>query len=128
MKFFFKYFFKTVRLVVGPMLLLGEKLNPPRGVVRSPEKQKQIDQQCQALALYQFRTCPFCLKTRRALRRQSLKIELRDAQHNAQHRADLLQGGGQIKVPCLRITHAQSHTQWLYESSEIIEYLRQRFA
>ena len=59
MKFFFKYFFKTVRLVVGPMLLLGEKLNPPQGVVRPPEEQEQIDQQCQALALYQFRTCPF---------------------------------------------------------------------
>ena len=128
MKFFFKYFFKTVRLVVGPMLLLGEKLNPPQGVVRPHEEQERIDQQCQALALYQFRTCPFCLKTRRALRRQSLKIELRDAQHNAQHRADLLQGGGQIKVPCLRITDAQGHSQWLYESSEIVEYLRRRFA
>ena len=109
------------------MLLLWEWLSPPQGVVRPAAAQQQIDQQCQALALYQFRTCPFCLKTRRMLRSLSLNIALRDAQHDAQHRADLLQGGGQIKVPCLKITDAQGHSQWLYESNAIIAYLRQRF-
>ena len=61
------------------------------------------------------------------MRSKSLKIELRDAQHNEQHRADLMQGGGQIKVPCLRVTNAQGKSQWLYESDMIIQYLSQRF-
>lgn len=127
MKFIFKAFFKTVRFVLGPFLLLWERLTPPKGVVRSPEAQKSVDQKCQALALYQFKTCPFCMKVRRAIRSKSLNIELRDAQHHAQHRADLLQGGGQIKVPCLRITDAQGNSEWLYESNKIIQYLQQHF-
>ncbi len=127
MKFIFKAFFKTVRFVLGPILLLWERLTPPKGVVRSPEAQKLVDQKCQALALYQFKTCPFCMKVRRAMRSKSLNIELRDAQHDAQHRADLLQGGGQIKVPCLRITDAQGNSEWLYDSNKIIAYLQQQF-
>ena len=127
MKFIFKAFFKTVRFVLGPIMLLWERLTPPKGVVRSPEAQKIVDQKCQALALYQFKTCPFCMKGRRAIGRLSLKIDLRDAQHDAQHRADLLQGGGQIKVPCLRITDAQGNSEWLYDSGKIIEYLQQHF-
>jgi len=127
MKFIFKAFFKTVRFVLGPFLLLWERLTPPKGVVRSPEAQKIVDQKCQALALYQFKTCPFCMKVRRAIGKLSLKIDLRDAQHDAQNRADLLQGGGQIKVPCLRITDAQGNSEWLYDSNKIIQYLQQQF-
>ncbi len=127
MKFMFRLFFKTVRFVLGPILLLWEQLNPPKGVERTPEAQQIVDRKCQALALYQFKTCPFCMKVRRAIHQHSLNIELRDAQHDEQNRADLLQGGGQIKVPCLRITDAQGHSEWLYESDMIIQYLHQRF-
>lgn len=127
MKFIFRTFFKTVRFILGPILLLWEWITPPKGVERSPAVQNVVDQKCQALALYQFKTCPFCMKVRRAMRSKSLKIELRDAQHNEQHRADLMQGGGQIKVPCLRVTNAQGKSQWLYESDMIIQYLSQRF-
>jgi glutaredoxin len=127
MKIIFKLFFKTVRLVVGPMLLLWERVSTPKGVVRPPEKQQQIDLLCQHMALYQFQTCPFCLKVRRTLRALSLPIALRDAQHDPRHRADLLQGGGEVKVPCLRITDAQGQSHWIYESALIIQYLQQRF-
>ena len=57
----------------------------------------------------------------------SLNIALRDAQNDPQHRAALLQGGGKIKVPCLKITDEGGDSQWLYESTAIIQYLRQRF-
>ncbi len=127
MNIVFKTFFKTMRFVLGPILLLWERLTPPKGIVRPPAEQQKIDQQCQSMALYQFRTCPFCMKVRRTLRALSLPIELRDAQHNAQHRADLLQGGGQIKVPCLRVTDTQGQDHWIYDSALIIQYLRQRF-
>ncbi|MBI5751995.1 MAG: glutathione S-transferase N-terminal domain-containing protein [Hydrogenophilales bacterium] len=128
MKFIIRTFFKTLRLVLGPFMMLWEFFTTPKGIVRPDEKQQQIDLQCRGLALYQFKTCPFCIKVRRAMRALSLNIELRDAQHDPQHRAALLQGGGQIKTPCLRITDEQGNSRWMYESDDIIQYLRQRFA
>lgn len=128
MKFVIRTFFKTLRLVLGPFILLWEVVTTPKGIVRPAEQQQQIDLQCRSLALYQFKTCPFCIKVRRAMRGLSLNIALRDAQHDPQHREALLQGGGQIKTPCLRITDAQGNSQWMYESDDIIQYLRKRFA
>lgn len=127
MKIIFKLFFKTVRAIVGPMLLLWEKISMPKGVVRPAEVQQKIDQQCQTMVLYQFQTCPFCMKVRRTLRALSLNIDLRDAQRDAQHRAELMAGGGQVQVPCLRIVDTQGKAHWVYESALIIQYLRQRF-
>lgn len=128
MKFVIRAFFKTLRIVIGPFILLWEMVTTPKGIVRPAEKQQQVDLQCRDLVVYQFKTCPYCIKVRRAMRSLSLGIELRDAQKNPQHREALLQGGGQIKVPCLRITDAQGSSRWMYESDDIILYLRQRFA
>lgn len=127
MKYFFRIFFKTLRLVLGPFMLLWEKINTPKGVVRPAQAQQQVDQQCRSLSLYQFKTCPFCIKVRREIKRLSLNIELRDAQNNAENRAALLQGGGKAQAPCLRISDEQGNSQWLYESSAIIQYLHKRF-
>jgi len=52
---------------------------------------------------------------------------LRDAQKNPQNRADLLQGSGQFKEPCLKVKDEQGGVQWLYESTAINQYLHQRF-
>jgi glutaredoxin len=128
MKWLLRTFFKTLRLVLGPLLLLQERLTAPKGIVRTPQAQQDVDRQCRDLALYQFRTCPFCIKVRQEMRRLSLAIELRDAQHDTDHRQALLQGGGKTAVPCLRIRDDQGNSRWLYESGEIIAYLRGRFA
>ena len=64
------------------------------------------------------------MKVRREIKRQSLNIELCDAQHNQEHRQQLLEGGGQIKVPCLKISKQDGDPIWLYESSEVIRYLK----
>ena len=128
MKFIIRTFFKTLRLILGPFMLLSERLNAPKGLVRAPEAQREVDRQCADLALYQFRTCPFCIKVRQEMRRLSLNIEFRDARKDARHRDDLSTGGGRVVVPCLRIVDAQGNSRWLYESSEIIGYLRERFA
>jgi len=121
-------FFKTLRLILGPFLLLNERLTAPAGLKRSPEAQTEVDRQCRDLALYQFKTCPFCIKVRQELRRLSLNIELRDARPEGEHRQALLAGGGKAQVPCLRIAEADGSVRWLYESGDIIAYLRQRFA
>jgi glutaredoxin len=128
MKSVVRAFFRTLRTVLGPVMLLKERLSQPKGMVREASVQKVVDLQCQNLALYQFQTCPFCIKVRQEMRRLSLPIERRDAQHDTAHRTALLHGGGAIKAPCLKIIDAAGKSQWLYESAAIIAYLRARFA
>lgn len=123
-----KMFFRTLRLALMPFMLLWAKLAMPKGLVRSAEAQRQVDLECGKLALYHFKTCPFCIKVRHEMGRLSLPIELRDAQHDPEHRDTLLQGGGKIQTPCLRITDAHGQVQWMYESNDIIRYLQQRFS
>jgi glutaredoxin len=128
MKDLVRLFFRTLRVVLGPFMLLWEWLSRPRGIVRQPDAQADVDAQCRGLALYEFQTCPFCIKVRQEMRRLALPIERRDAQHTGRHREELLAGGGRAMVPCLRIAAADGQVEWLYESSAIIDYLRRRFA
>ena len=128
MKIFVRSFFKALRVVLGPVMLLKEALTRPKGVVRSQAGQVTVDEACKGLALYQYQTCPFCIKVRQQMRSLSLNVEKREAQHEGLHRSDLLQGGGQAKVPCLRITDESGQSQWMYESGAINAYLKKRFS
>ena len=128
MKPVIRVFFKTVRLVLGPVMLLKERVTQPKGVLRDAAAQAAVDLQCQSLALYQFNTCPFCIKVRQEMRRLSLPIDKRDAQHNTANRDELMQGSGATKVPCLKITEANGETRWLQDSDAIVAHLRERFA
>ena len=122
-----RWFFRTLRIVLGPFMLLWEWLTRPRGIVRAATAQVEVDRQCRDLVLYEFRTCPFCIKVRQQIRRLSLPIVRRNAQHAGPDRDDLVAGGGKAMVPCLRITDATGKVEWLYESTAIIGYLRGRF-
>lgn len=53
--------------------------------------------------------------------RNDLNIELRSTS-DRQHAADLMKGGGQTQVPCLRIDDGSGNVQWMYESDDIIQY------
>lgn len=125
MKILIRLFFKTVRIVLGPLLLLWERLTLPKGIERSPAAQARLDAITRNLVLYQYKTCPFCMKVRRRIARLGLNIEKRDAQYDATSRTALEQQGGQIKVPCLRITDANGEHTWLYDSNAIIGYLEE---
>jgi len=112
-----------VRWFLGRIILLLNFVFSPRSVKRAPEAQAQIDARTEHMSLYQFEACPFCVKVRRSMKRNALNIELRDARNDDLHREKLLQGGGKVKVPCLRIDKEDGSTEWMYESSEIIRYL-----
>ncbi len=127
MKPLIRLFFKTLRAVLGPFMLLGNWLTRPKGIVRPAAEQAAVDARTRNLALYHFPTCPFCLKARRTMRRLSLDIELRDARHDEAHRAALIAGGGKPQVPCLLITDADGRQAWLYESDAINGYLNREF-
>ena len=93
---------------------------------RCSEQQSLVEQQASNLALYQFGLCPFCIKTRRVMHQLNLPIELRDAKNDPKWRSELLQDGGKIKVPCLRIVEDQQ-VKWMYESTDINRYLKLKF-
>ncbi len=127
MRVIIRYFFRTLRLILTPFMLISEKLSTPKSVERSPEEQGRVDDACENLALYQFSACPFCIKVRKEMARLGLNIETRDAQHDDSHREALAAGGGRVKVPCLLIRENGGNEQWLYESDDIRSWLRQRF-
>jgi glutaredoxin 2 len=88
------------------------------------DEQAKLDAETAKMVLYQFQACPFCVKVRREIRRYALNIELRDARNDPKHKEALISGGGRHKVPCLQIKDADGGLTWLYESSDIISYLK----
>jgi glutaredoxin len=117
-----------VRKFLGSIILFLNWLFVPKSVERSAENQAKINAQTEKLKLYQFGACPFCVKVRRAMKRMSLNIELRDASNNQGFRDELASQGGRIKVPCLRIEGSDDAIKWLYESTDIIKYLESKFS
>ncbi len=127
MKTLVRLFFKTVRLVLGPILLFADWITTPRGRVRDAAAQQAVDDATRQMTLYQFKTCPFCMKVRRTAKRLSLTIATRDAQHDADARAELLQATGRVQVPTLKIVGPDGAVSWMSESDKIVHYLQERF-
>jgi glutathione S-transferase len=73
--------------------------------------------------LFKYDSCPFCMRVRAFLQQEGLDIPLRDTMRDPAARRELIAGGGRGTVPCLRIESGTS-VRWLYESLDIIEYLR----
>ena len=96
-------------------------------VERGEAEQRRMDEETRRLSLYHFPTCPYCIRVRLVISKLKLKIELRDINRGPDHRGELVKGGGRAMVPCLRIENGNGTVQWMYESSDIIEYLRERF-
>jgi len=118
---------KVIRWILGQIILILDFLTSPKAVVREAEEQRAIDDVTASMSIYQFKTCPFCVKVRRELKRHALHIELRDAKNDAEIKAELVREGGRHKVPCLRIEKPDNSVEWLYESNDIIAYLKNQF-
>ncbi|PSU34373.1 glutathione S-transferase N-terminal domain-containing protein [Photobacterium lutimaris] len=117
---------KIIRLILGKLILLLNAIFSPKPQQRAQEDQQRINQALESMALYQFETCPFCVKVRRAAKKMNLPLETVDAKQPDNEQA-LLNGGGKRKVPCLRIENESGEVTWMYESNDIIHYLEQRF-
>ncbi|MGO2236664.1 glutaredoxin [Marinomonas sp. UCMA 3892] len=122
-----KILIKLIRNLLGYIIIAVDLLTRGSKKKRTPEKQEKINQELKNFSLYQFSACPFCTKTRRAMYKLNLPIEKRNATEGSVHRTELLEGGGKVKVPCLRIEQ-DGKVEWMYESSQIISYLEKRFA
>ncbi len=73
--------------------------------------------------LFAYDSCPFCYRVQRFLAQEGIEIPLRDTLRDREARRELLEGGGRATVPCLRIER-EGEVRWLYESRDIIDYLR----
>ena len=80
------------------------------------------------LSLYQFAGCFFCTQVWELLAELDLQIEQRDVRADPARYRELCEATGRGTVPCLRIEHADGTVEWLHESLDIIDYLRERFA
>ncbi len=117
---------KIIRLVLGGSIAFLDLITRGPKLKRSIKAQLLVENELKALSIYQFKLCPFCIKTRRALHKLNLPVKLLDAKNDAESRTTLLKQGGKIKVPCLRISE-ENGDQWMYESGDIIAYLNKRF-
>jgi len=113
---------KIIRWVLGRLILIIDYLTRPKKFIRIESQQIKIDEILKNLSLYQFHACPFCVKIRRYLRKNSLNIDIRDAKNDKKYRSELKELGGKIQVPCLRIEN-NNNIIWLYESNDIINYI-----
>ena len=116
-----------IRKILGSIILFLNWVFTPKGVIREQGEQQKVDAMTEKLKLYQYNACPFCVKVRRAMKRMSLSIELRDAKTNPEYKKELEQEGGRLMVPCLRIENEDGSYTWVYESSDIINYLSEKF-
>lgn len=74
------------------------------------------------LSLYYSPWCPFCVRVVNALKHMTVKVELLDT-GDRNHLLQLRKGGGKTQVPCLLINN-NGQQQWMYESDDIITYLK----
>ena len=116
-----------IRWFVGKLILFINLITLPKPILRKKIDQDRIDKETKNFTIYQFEACPFCVKVRRFIRKNSLKINLKDAKNNKTFKSELVNEGGKHKVPCLKIEKINSKTIWLYESTEIIKFLKKEF-
>lgn len=116
-----------IRTLLAPVVWVADRLGTRREVSRDASQQAEVDQACEALALYQFWSEPECIRVRREITRLGLSIETRDARLDPEHSRALKEQGGKLEVPCLYIREASGEERWLYNAQRIIDYLKRHF-
>ncbi|REL34742.1 glutaredoxin family protein [Thalassotalea euphylliae] len=117
---------KLLRWLVGRIVILVNFLTQPKSPKLTAQRQQEIAELTKHLSLYHLPTCPFCVKVRRAMKREGIELPLMNIKdNNYAVREELINGGGKPTVPCLKITDAgENKVEWLYESDDIIAYLQ----
>ncbi len=79
------------------------------------------------LSLYHLPTCLFCWRVRFAAWRMGVSLPMKNLMLSPTAQRELVNEGGSMQVPCLRIEEA-GVVRWLYESADIIAYLKKKVA
>jgi glutaredoxin 2 len=81
----------------------------------------------EGLSLYQFDSCPFCLRVRHVAERLGIELELRDTLMDSDNAREVIEATGRRTVPVLRVEQPDGEVRWLPESADIIAYLQEHF-
>jgi glutaredoxin len=122
---------QIIRAILGFFILTWDRLTSPTPVEREPQRQKAIAGEVAGFTLYHLEACPFCVKVRREIRRWNLPIRMKEIRKEPAAARELVEGGKLDQVPCLRIEGASgkaADAKWMYESSAINAFLRERFS
>ena len=122
-----KTVFRLIRWPLGQIIIFIDWITRPAIPVIPAEKRAELDATTSTMKLYHFKQCPFCVKTRRTIRRLGLNIETRDARNDPRWNSELINQGGKYQVPCLRVEKTEGSIEWMYGSDNIIDYLDHRF-
>ncbi|MCK8828213.1 glutathione S-transferase N-terminal domain-containing protein [Natroniella acetigena] len=76
------------------------------------------------IKLYQFESCPYCVKVRRKLDQLGLDYEKVEVSRDRSQRAKIKELSGQIKVPVIE----DSDGTVVNDSAKIVEYLEEKYA
>ncbi|OKY24801.1 MULTISPECIES: glutaredoxin family protein [Thalassotalea] len=115
-----------LRWVIGRIILFFDFVFSPRSPKLTSAQKADIAQATENMSLYQLPACPFCVKVRRAMKRNGIALPLQNINKSDEANQALIEQGGKRKVPCLRIEHDNNSVEWLYESNDIINYLTNR--
>ena len=99
-------------------LLSGNQMKPEVSELQAAPKTVP------GLTLYYSPFCGYCLRVFSALQMMRLEIATRNVMSDREAATELRREGGSGMVPCLRIEEG-STIRWMYESADIIDYLRQ---
>ena len=113
---------KLIRWVLGKIILFLDVLFSPKVLSRDSFNQTKINKVTSSYKLYQYNACPFCVKVRRFIKRESLEIDIVDAKKQI-YKQELIKNGGKQKVPCLKVKFKNNKVRWIYESKDIIDFI-----
>lgn len=111
---------------LAPLNTLGSALAGglrPFGL-RSRRRTPRAEQPAQLLELYNFEASPFCRKVREVFEELELDALIHNVARGSKRRRELVTRGGQMMVPYLVDPNTGRE---MYESDEIIAYLRQTY-
>ncbi|WP_189386336.1 glutaredoxin family protein [Bacterioplanes sanyensis] len=111
----------------GIALNLMDRVVPVRPVVRDDREQCRLNRESRRMQLYFCRSCPSSIYVKRHCEKLGLRVVEKDVDRVNSFRNELVRGGGQPRVPCLRIADGKRE-RWLYSPDAIRQYLDSHFA
>ncbi len=86
------------------------------------------NQEITKLALYYHQACGYCHWVVQQMKAMELEgVEFCDIRKHPEFAKELREQGGKQQVPCLRIGREGQVDEWLYESMDIVEFLKNKF-
>jgi len=77
------------------------------------------------LTLYHMGHCPYCKRVIKTIQSSKITVTYKDLDVHEKFRKELISGGGKQQVPCLLMTEKGNSDRWLYESQDIINFIKQ---